>query len=72
MSHELELLSLREVARRTGHHEQTVRRWRDRDGMPVYRIGERQAVIWSEFIVWVKSHPVQDHAKSREVADSVR
>lgn len=72
MSESTELLSLRELARRTGHHEQTVRRWRDRDGMPVYRIGERQAVIWSEFIAWLKSHPVQVHAKSREIADSAR
>lgn len=66
-----ELLSLRELARRTGHHEQTVRQWRDRDGMPVYALGpHRQAVLWSEFLDWLKARRVPTRARSREVADS--
>lgn len=54
-----QLLSLRELARRTGHHEQTVRQWRDRDGMPVYSLGGIQAVIWSEFLEWLKARRVE-------------
>jgi uncharacterized protein YjcR len=60
-----ELLSLRELARRTGCHVATVRQWRDRDGLPVYAIGpQRQAVVWSEFIEWLKSHPVRNNTES--------
>lgn len=55
-----ELVSLRELARRTGLHVDTVRKWRDRDGLPVYALGpQRQAVVWSEFIDWLNARSVQ-------------
>lgn len=56
-----ELLSLRELARRTGAHVDTVRKWRDTEGLPVYALGpRRQAVLWSEFMEWLHSRSVQD------------
>lgn len=60
-----ELVSLRELARRTGMHVDTVRQWRDRDGLPVYAIGpQRHAVLWSEFMDWLRSHSVQNRTES--------
>lgn len=60
-----ELVSLRELARRTGTHVDTVRQWRDRDGLPVYALGpQRQAVVWGEFIDWLRSHPVRNQTAS--------
>lgn len=62
---EVELVSLRELARRTGTHVDTVRRWRDRDGLPVYALGpQRQAVVWDEFVEWLKAHRVQNQTAS--------
>lgn len=56
-----ELLSLRELARRTSISKDEIRRWRDEENMPVYQSGKRrQAVIWSEFWEWMRSrkrHP---------------
>lgn len=52
----LELVSLREVARRTGVCPRTVRRWRDRDDLPVYSIGGLQVVMWVEFSEWLREH----------------
>lgn len=60
-----ELLSLRELARRSGVHVQTVQQWRDRDGLPVYSVGpQRHAVVWGEFLAWLHSHRVQTHTHS--------
>ena len=60
-----ELLSLRELARRTGKDVDTVRKWRDREGLPVYSIGpHRQAVLWDEFVAWLHSRRVQDRTIS--------
>lgn len=56
---ECELLSLRELARRTGTNVDTVRKWRDRDGLPVYSLSrQRHAVLWSEFEEWLRSRRV--------------
>lgn len=54
-----ELLSLRELARRIGKDVDTVRRWRDEEGLPVYSLGrEQQAVMWGEFREWLDSRRV--------------
>lgn len=56
-----ELVSLRELARRTGKKLDTVRKWRDREGLPVYALGpRRQAVVWGEYVEWLHSRRVQD------------
>lgn len=61
MSEPCELVSLRELSRRTGLSEPHLRKLRDESGMPVYRIGRRtQSVIWSEFVEWVRSHRVSN------------
>lgn len=60
-----ELVSLRELSRRTGVHVHTVQRWRDRDGLPVYALGpQRQAVVWGEFVDWLKAHSVRNDTVS--------
>ena len=65
MSQDSELVSLRELARRTGTHVHTVQKWRDRDGLPVYALGpQRQAVVWGEFMDWLRSHPVRNDTAS--------
>jgi hypothetical protein len=62
---ETELLSLRELARRTGKDVDTVRRWRDQEGLPVYSLGpRRQAVLWAEFMTWLQSRRLQDRTRS--------
>lgn len=61
MSREPALVSLRELSRRTGLSEPTLRRLRDEGGMPVYQLGKRrQAVILDEFWVWFRKHRVND------------
>lgn len=65
MNNPTELVSLRELARRTGMHVDTVRQWRDRDGLPVYALGpQRQAVIWGEFEDWLRSRAVRNRTDS--------
>lgn len=52
-----EMISLRELSRRTGIGLKTLRKLRDNQGLPVYRIGKRrQTVIASEWWEWVRSH----------------
>ena len=52
-----ELVSLRELSRRTGIDLKTLRGLRDSDGMPVYRIDKRrQLVILGEFWDWFRAH----------------
>lgn len=65
MSEPTELLSLRELARRSGVHVHTVQKWRDRDGLPVYALGpQRQAVVWGEFLEWLHARPVRNDTVS--------
>lgn len=62
-----ELVSLRELSRRTGLSEPHLRKLRDEAGMPVYRIGLRtQSVIWSEFVAWVRSHRVESQRNATQ------
>ena len=52
-----ELVSLRELSRRTGISMPTLRGYRDREGLPVYRFDKRrQIVILSEWWAWVRRH----------------
>lgn len=54
-----ELVSLRELSRRTGLDPKTLRELRDKAGMPVYRITKRrQLVVLAEWWVWFRDHPV--------------
>lgn len=54
-----ELVSLRELARRTGKDVDTVRRWRDEEGLPVYSLGQnQQAVVWCEYESWLRARRV--------------
>lgn len=54
-----DLLSLRELARRTGISPTTLRALRDTGELPVYQIGKRrQLVIMSEFWAWFRKHRV--------------
>ena len=56
---ETELLSLRELARRTGVSTREARRWRDEEGLRVYQTGRRrQAVLWGDFLAWLESRRV--------------
>ena len=58
----VELVSLRELARRTGVCINTVRQWRDRDGLPVHALGpQRQAVVWGEYERWLNSKLIGAH-----------
>ena len=67
-----ELLSLRELARRTGFDKDTVRRWRDDEGLAVYDLGpHRQAVLWSEFLEWLHSRRIQNRTESDRIANSI-
>jgi len=61
---ECDLISLRELARRTGVSLREARRWRDEEGMPAYRTGKRrQSVVWQEFKEWLKSRSVANGPK---------
>jgi len=52
-----ELVSLRELSRRTGIDLKTLRGLRDHSGMPVYRITKRrQLVILGEWWGWFRAH----------------
>jgi hypothetical protein len=65
MERDTELVSLRELARRTGKDVDTVRRWRDRDGLPVYALGpQSQAVVWGEYLAWLRSRSLQNRTES--------
>lgn len=65
MRNDAELVSLRELARRTGMNIDTVRKWRDRDGLPCYRLSRRrQAVIWGEYVEWLRARAVQNRTIS--------
>lgn len=56
----MELVSLRELSKRTGFGEPFLRKLRDTEGMPVYQIGKRrQTVIVEEFWAWFHSHRIQ-------------
>lgn len=67
-----ELLSLRELARRTGFDKDTVRRWRDEEGLAVYDLGaHRQAVLWGEFLEWLEARRRQNRTESDKIANSV-
>lgn len=60
MSEPDELISLRELASRISVNVNTVRRWRDCYGLPVYALGpRRQAVVWGEFFEWLHARQVQ-------------
>lgn len=60
MSENVEIVSLRELSRRTGLSEPHLRMLRDEAGMPVYQIGRRrQSVIIDEFWAWFRAHRVQ-------------
>ena len=52
-----ELVSLRELSRRTGLDHKTLRDLRDNAAMPVYRITRRrQLVVLSEWYEWFRAH----------------
>jgi hypothetical protein len=52
-----ELVSLRELSRRTGLDPKTIRELRDRGGMPVYQITKRrQLVVLEEWWGWFREH----------------
>lgn len=54
------IVSLRELSRRTGFSEPYLRKLRDEEGMPVYRLGRRrQTVILAEFWEWVREHRIE-------------
>lgn len=55
-----ELVSLRELSRRTGLSMHELRRLRDEDRMPVYRFPHRrrQLVCLAEFRAWVRTHSI--------------
>jgi transposase-like protein len=54
-----ELISLSELARRIGVDVDTVRKWRDREGLPVYALGaQRHAVLWTEYTAWLNARRV--------------
>lgn len=61
----MEIVSLRELARRIGKDVDTVRRWRDQLGLPVYDLGaNRQGVLWTEFVGWLEGRRLQDRTSS--------
>jgi hypothetical protein len=66
MSPETELICLSELARRTGKDVDTVRKWRDRDGLRVYAVGGLQVVLWGEFMAWLDSRCTHNRSKSVE------
>lgn len=54
-----ELVSLRELAQRTGISQPTLRKLRDEQGMPVYKLTKRrQVVVMHEFWDWFRAHRV--------------
>ena len=59
-----ELVSLRELARRIGKNVATVRKWRDREGLPVHRIGKCQCVLWSQYQEWLDTKLIQNRTSS--------
>lgn len=62
-----ELLSLRELARRTGASLHEVRRWRDSEGLRVYQTGRRrQSVLWSDFCNWLTERAVVEGQRIAE------
>jgi hypothetical protein len=61
------ILSLRELARRTGMNVNAVRRWRDEQGLRVYKLDRRrQAVLWSDFCEWLQSREIENGKVKQE------
>ena len=53
----LELVSLRELHRRTGLSEPELRRLVREQGLPCYKVSKRRRVVLvSEFLEWLKGH----------------
>jgi DNA-binding transcriptional regulator YhcF (GntR family) len=63
-----ELVSLRELARRTGISCITLAQMRDFDGMPVYQLTRRkQLVVMREFWDWFRAHKVKPQPTDRNI-----
>ena len=56
------------AAKRIPCAPRVLRRARDRDELPVYRLGDRwERVFWPEVVAWVRSKrvPITNHARQR-------